>query len=137
MAYYQHLKGDIGGMGPSKEEFKFKSTQRRAQRTGDLGVIQSVLLGMPGADEFYSRDPHHEGAEAFGSQKQKLDTPIGADEDPHRPDIVNFSRPRPPKRVTRSHATTLPTIVEEVEGSAEQVHALPPPETDIRHVTAV
>ena len=104
VAYYQYLKGGVGSMGPSKEELKLRSAQRRAQRTSDPGVIQSALLGMPEADEFYTRDLHHEGAEAFGSQKRKPDTSIGADEDSHRPDIVNFSRPRPPKRVTRSHA---------------------------------
>ena len=92
---------------------------------------------MPRADKFCNRDPHHEGAEVFGSQKRKPDTPIGADEDSHRPDIVNFSQPHPPKRVTRSHATTLPTIVEEVDGSAKQLHASPSSGTDIRHVTTV
>ena len=124
-------------MGCRREEFKQRSAQRRAQRTGDPGVIQLALLGMPKADEFCTRDPHHKGAEVFGSQKRKPDTPIGADKDSHRPDTVNFLQPRPPKWVTRSHATTLPTIVEEVDGSAEQLHALPPFRIDIRHVTAV
>ena len=137
VAYYQYLKDGVGGMGPSREELKLKSAQRRAQLIGDLGVIQSTLLGMLGAIEFCTHDPHYEGAEVFGSQKQKPDTPIGVDEDSHRPDTVNFSRPRPPKRVTRSHASTLPTIVEGVEGFAEQVHALLPSRTDICHVTAV
>ena len=141
VAYYQYLKGGVGGMGPSREELKLRSAQRRAQhcaqRTGDPSVIQSALLGMPGADEFCTRDPHHEGAEVFGSQKQKPNTPIRADEDSHRPNTVNFSWPRPPKWVTRSHASTLPTIVEGVEGSVEQVHASPPFGTDICHVTTV
>ena len=137
VVYYQYLKGGVGRMGPSREELKLKSAQRRAQRTSDLGIIQSALLGMPGADEFCTHDPHHEGAEVFGSQKRKPDTPIGADEDSHRPNTINFSRPRPPKRVTRSHASTLPTIVERMEGSVEQVHALPPSGTDICHVTAI
>ena len=106
-------------MGPSREELKLRSAQCRAQRIGDKGFIQLELLGMPGADEFCTHDPHHEGAEVFGSQKRKPDIPIGADEDSHRLDIVNFSQPRPPKRVTRSQTTTLPTIVEEVDGSAE------------------
>ena len=124
-------------MGPSREELKFRSAQRHAQCIGDPGVIQSALLGMPGADEFCTRVPHHEGAEIFGSQKRKPDTPIGVDEDSYRPNTVNFSRPRPPKRVTRSHATTLPTIVEKVIGFAKQVYASPPSGTDICHVTVV
>ena len=39
-------------MGPSREELKLRSAQRRTQRTSDLGVIQSTLLGMLEADEF-------------------------------------------------------------------------------------
>ena len=93
VAYYQYLKDGVGGINPSKEELKFRCAQRRAQRTGDLGVLQFALLGMPGADEFCTRDPHHEGAEVFGSQKRKLDTSIGADEETHRPDIIHFSKP--------------------------------------------
>ena len=120
-------------MGHSRKELKLRSVQHRAQRTGDQGVIQSTLLGIPRVDEFFIHDPHHEGAEVFGSQKWKLDISIGADEDSHRPNTVNFSRPRPPKRVMRSHAT----IVEKVESFAEQVHTSPLPITDICHVTAV
>ena len=67
VAYYQYLKGGVGGMGPSREELRLRSAQRRAHRTGDPGVIQSALLGMPGADDFCTRDPDHEGAEVFGS----------------------------------------------------------------------
>ena len=137
VAYYQFLKGSVGGMGPSREELKLRSAQRRAQSTDDLGVIQSTLLGMPVADEFCTRDPDHEGAEVFGSQKQKPNTPIRADEDSYKPDTVNFSWPYPPKQVTRSHASTLPTIVEEVGGSVEQVHALPPFGIYICHITTV
>ena len=117
VAYYQYLKGDIGDIGPSREELKLRSAQRRAQRTSDPDVIQSTLLGISKADEFCTLDPYHEEAEVFGSQKQKPDTHIRVDEDSHRPNTVNFSRPRPPKQVTRSHTTTLSTIVEEVEGS--------------------
>ena len=92
---------------------------------------------MPGLDEFCTRNPYHEGAKVFGSQKRKPDTPIGIDKDSHRPNTINFSRPRPPKRVTKSHANTLLTIIEEVEGFAEQVHASPPSGIDICHIIAV
>ena len=106
-------------MGPNREELRLRSTQRRAHRTGDPGVIQSALLGMPGADDFCIRDPHHEGAEVFGSQKQKPNTPIGVDDETHRLDTISFSRPHPLKRVTRARAATLPTILEEVEPCME------------------
>ena len=53
---------------------------------------------MPRADEFCTRDPHHEGAEIFGSQKRELDTPIGVDEETYRSNTINFSWPRLGKR---------------------------------------
>ena len=67
VAYYQFLKGSARGLGPSKEELKLKCAQRRAEQTSDPSVLQKALLSMPGADEFYTYDPHHEGAEIFGS----------------------------------------------------------------------
>ena len=124
-------------MGPSREELRLRSAQRRAHRTGDSGVIQSALLGMPGADDFCTRDPHHEGAEVFGSQKRKPDTPIEADDETHRLDIISFSRPHPLKRFTRARAATLPTISEEVEPYMERIQPLPPAGTDIRRITTV
>ena len=124
-------------MGPSREELRLRSTQRRAHRTGDLGVIQSALLGMPGADDFCTRDPHHEGAEVFGSQKRKPDTPIRADNETHRPHTISFSRPPPLKRVTRARAVTLSTIAEEVEPYMERIQPLPPIRTDIRCITTI
>ena len=106
-------------MGPSRKELRLRSAQRRTHRSGDSGVIQSALLGMPGVDDFCTRDPHHERAEVFGSQKQKPDTPIGANDETHRPDTISFFRPPPLKRVTRARAAILPTIPEEVEPCME------------------
>ena len=119
VAYYQYLNGGVGGMGPSREELRLRSAQRRAHRTSDPGVIQYALLGMLGADDFCTGDPHHEGVEVFGSQKRKPDTPIGVNDETHRPDIISFSRPPPLKRVTRARAATLPTIPEEIEPCME------------------
>ena len=121
VAYYQYLKGGVGGMGPSRKELNLRCTQRRAQRTSDPGVLQSALLGMSRVDEFCTCDPHHKGVEVFGFHKWKLDTSIGVDEETHRPDTIHFSWPLLPKRVTRARATTLPTIVEEFEISVEQI----------------
>ena len=92
---------------------------------------------MPGTSEFCIRDPHHKVAEVFGSQKRKHDTPIGANEETHRPDTIHFSRPMLPKRVIRARAATLPTIVEEFETSVEPNQPLPPVGSDICRVTAV
>ena len=86
VAYYQFLKGDVGGTGPSKEELKLRNAQRRARVTGDPRVLRDAMLGMPGADDFCIRDPHLEGEEVFGSLKRKPDVPLGADGESHRPD---------------------------------------------------
>ena len=92
---------------------------------------------MPGANEFCIYDPHHEGAEVFDSQKWKPDTPIEVEEETYRLDTINFSQPRLTKRVTRSRAATLPTIVKRLETSIEHVQPLPPRGTDVRRVIAV
>ena len=83
MVYHQFLKGGVGGDGPSKEELKFRCAQRCTQSTGDPAVLQKVLLDFEGGDNFYTRSPHLEGAEVFGSQKRKPNTPIGADDESH------------------------------------------------------
>ena len=124
-------------MGFSKEKLKLRCAQCQAQRIGDLGIFQFALLGMPKVDEFCTCDPHHEGAEVFGSQKRKLDTPIGVDEETYRLDTIQFSKPRLAKRIIRTRATTLPTIMEELDTSIKQMQPLPLVGTDIHCVTAV
>ena len=54
-------------MGLSRKELRLRSAQRQVHRTSDPGVIQSALLGMSRADDFCTWNPHHEGAEVFGS----------------------------------------------------------------------
>ena len=137
VAYYQFLKGGIGEQGPSKEELKLRGAQRRAEQTGDPTVLQKILLNMPGGQDFCTRNPHLEGAEAFGSQKQRPDTPIGDDCETHRPDTVNFSRPRPGKRITRSQSTPLPTIIEESPSFVQEVQPPSPVGLGLRRVTAI
>jgi hypothetical protein len=136
VAYYEFLKGGIGGDGPSKEKLKLKGAQHRAQCTGDSIVLQKVLLDMPGGEEFCTHDPHLEGAEVFGSQKQRPNTPIGDDGETHRPDTVNFSRPSPGKRVTRSQPET-PTIIEESSSYVQEVQMPSPAGLGFHRVTAV
>jgi hypothetical protein len=55
---------------------------------------------MPGAKEFCTREPHFEGEEVFGSQKRKADILLGSEYESHKPDRVNFSRPRVRTRST-------------------------------------
>ena len=138
VGYYQYLKGGAGGSGPSREELRLRTAQRRAHRTGDPTSLNAAVLNMPGAEDFCTRDAHLEGAEVFGSRKRKPDLPLGAEEETHRPDTVNFSRPRVGRRVTRARAQNLSTIHEEVQVEVERP-AQPPASTgiDIGRVTAV
>jgi hypothetical protein len=55
------------------------------------------------------------GKEVFGSQKRKTDVPLGFEGESHRPDKVNFSRPRIATRSSRAnHAScSLLDVVEE------------------------
>ena len=137
VGYYQFLKGGAGGSGPSREELRLRTVQRRAQRTGDPTPLNDAILKMPGAQDFCTRDAHFEGAEIFGSRKRKADVPLGAEEETHRPDTVNFSRPRMGRRVTRSRAQNLSTIREEVEVEDGPALPLAPSGIDFQRVTAV
>ena len=92
---------------------------------------------MPGANQFYTRDPHHKAAKFFGSHKQKPDMPIIVDNKSHRPNTLNFSRPRASKRVTKARATTMPTIQEKPLPPSCEVPLHLDVEVDIRHVTTV
>jgi hypothetical protein len=100
-------------------------------------VLQKVLLDMFGGKKLCICDPHLEGAEVFGSQKRRSDTPIGDDGDTHRPDTVNFSRPCPDKQVTRSQPVTLPTIIEEYSPSVQEIQVPSPAGLGFHRVTAV
>jgi len=96
-----------------------------------------VLSDFEGVDEFCTRSPHLEGAKVFGSQKRMPDTPIRTDDETHHPDTLNFSCPHVAQRTTRSHASPLPTIVEE---SSPFVLKVPPPPSiglDFCRVTVV
>ena len=145
--YYQFLKGDVGGTGPSKKELKLRMAERLAKKTGNPKVLKDPMLDMPGADEFCTREPVLAGAEVFGSQKRKADVPIGADEESHRPDKVEFSHPRGVGRNVRARTVQLPIIVEDdseeeeaQESPAQEAYSPPTSpvnEVGVRHVNAV
>ena len=79
---------------------------------------------MPSGDKFCTNSYHLEGVKIFGLQKRKPDTPIEDDDETHCPNTINFSRPRVAQRTTSSHASPLPTIVEE---SSPSMLDVPPP----------
>lgn len=149
VAYYQYLKGSAGGSGPDKEELKLRIAQRKARHTGDPSVLKKPMLDMPGADEFCTREPHLEGEEVFGSTKRRLDLPLGAEEESHRPDKVNFSHPRRSHRFKRPRAddgsfegnvaelspAALPKVV--TPPASPEATLSPIPQGGVLHVTAV
>ena len=92
---------------------------------------------MPGTDQFYIRNLHHERAEVFGSHKRKPDTSIEADDETHSPDTFNFSRPHAGKRITRARAATMPTILEEPLPTSCEVPLHSDVGVDIWHVTTI
>ena len=92
--YYQYLKGDRAGTGPVKKELQLCAVQRTAERTGDPKVLNVAMAKLLGAEIFCTLAPHMAGEEVFGSQKQKVDVPVGFEGKSHRPDKINFSRPR-------------------------------------------
>jgi hypothetical protein len=83
------------------------------------------MAKLPGAELFCTREPHLTGEEVFGSQKCKADVPLGFEGESHRPDKVNFSRPRIVTRSSRTnHASySLPDIVEELSPELQEDQA--------------
>jgi hypothetical protein len=123
--YYQYLKGDRAGTGPGKEELQLRAAQRTADRIGDPKVLNVAMAKLPGAELFCTHAPHMAGEEVFGSQKRKADVPLGFEGESHRPDEVNFSRPRIATRSSRAnHAScSLPDVVEEVSPELQEDQA--------------
>ena len=107
--YYQFLKGEHAGTGPEKEELLLRVVQRCAHRTGNPKVLVDAISNIQGVQDFVIREPHLEGKEVFGSQKRKADMPLGCEHDLHRPDKVNFSRPRVRTRFAVAGTSTAAT----------------------------
>ena len=116
-----------------KASVRFPPLREMYQRGG----ICKGCDNMPGAEVFCTREPHLEGAEVFGSQKRKPNTPIGADSETHRPDTINFLCPRLGKRITRSGAATLPTVIEEVSPAVQELFSPVAAGLDFRRITAI
>ena len=114
--YYQYLKGDCVGTTPGKEELQLRAAQCRAEQIGDPKVPAVAIANLPKAEVFCTCEPHLAGEEVFGSQKQKANVLLGFEGESHRPDKVNFSRPRIATRSTRANLAScnLPDVVEEL-----------------------
>ena len=56
--YYQYLKGDRAGTGPRKEKLQLHVVQRTAERTGESKILNVAMAKLPGAELFYTREPH-------------------------------------------------------------------------------
>jgi hypothetical protein len=119
------LKGDRAGTGPGKEELQLRAAQCTTKQTGDPKVLNIAMAKLPRAELFCTRAPHMPGEEVFGSQKRKADVPLGFEGESHRPDKVNFSRPRIATRSSRAnHAScSLPNVVEEVSPELQEDQA--------------
>jgi hypothetical protein len=65
------------------------------------------------------------GEEVFGSHKRKADVPLDFEGESHRPDKVNFSRPRIATRSSRANhvSCSLPSVVEEVSPELQEDQA--------------
>jgi hypothetical protein len=120
--YYQYLKGNRAGTGPGKEELQLRAAQRTTIRIGDPKILNVAIAKLPGAELFYTREPHLVGEEVFGSQKWKADVPLGFEGKSHWPDKVNFSRPRIATRSNRvNHAScSLLDVVEKLSPELEE-----------------
>jgi hypothetical protein len=136
--YYQFLKGEYAGTGPGKDELMLRVAQRSALRSGNPKALNVVMAKMPGVEEFCTREPHFEGEEVFGSQKRKADLPLGSEHESHRPDRVNFSRPRVKTRSTAAAGAScsLSDIPEEPSIDLQE-HPIPNVNSRMTHVTAI
>jgi hypothetical protein len=106
--YYQFLKGENPGTGPGKEELLLRVAQRYAERTGNPKGLNDAMATVPGVGEYCTREPHFEGEEVFGSHGRMPNLPPGSQHDSHRPDKVNFSRPRVGTKSTQASASPIP-----------------------------
>ena len=114
--YYQYLKNDRLGTGPTKEEIQLCATQGTVEHTGDPKVLNIAMAKLPRAELFCTCTPHMASEEVFGFQKRKADVPLNFEGKSYWLDKINFSRPRiATKSIQANHASySLPIMVEEL-----------------------
>jgi hypothetical protein len=112
--------------------------QRSALLSRNPKALNVAMAKMPGAEEFCTREPHFEGEEVFGSQKRKADIPLGSKHESHRPDRVNFSRPRVRTRSTATVGASCSLSDKPEEPSTDlQEYPIPNIKSKTTHVTAI
>jgi len=90
--YYQFLEGESPRIDPSKAELLLQVAQRYAQYIGNPKGLNDAMAIILGGGDYFTRDPHFEGEEVFGSQKWMPNLPPGSQHDLHHLDKVNFSQ---------------------------------------------
>ena len=142
--YYQFLKGGWSGTGPSKHELRL----RQAQRSGRLDKVVDAMKTMAEGKEWCTRTPHFEGEEVFGSTARQLNLPLGSEFDSHRPDKMNFSRPKARRATRQSRCDSTPAPIDLSSPSSPtstdgvRIMSSPPPTStvlgvQVKHVTSV
>jgi hypothetical protein len=112
--------------------------QRSVLWLGNPKALNIATAKMPRVEEFCTREPHFEGEEVFGSQKRKVDIPLGFEHESHRPDRVNFSRPQVRTRSTApaGASCSLSDIPEEPSTDLQE-HPIPNVNSRTTHVIAI
>ena len=136
--YYQYLKGEHLRICSRKEELILWIVQHLALRFGNPKALNIAMTKMPRIEEFCTWNPYIEGEEVFGSQKCKADIPLGFEYKSHRPDQVNFSRPRIRTRsiAAGGASCSLNEILEEPFPNLQE-HPIPIDNNRTTHVTAI
>ena len=144
--YYEFLKGNHAGTGPGKDELLLRVAQRCAHHPGNPKALADAISNIRGVQDFVTREPHLEGEEVFGSQKRKADMPLGYEQDSHRPNKVNFSRPcvhtrsavastSTPARGAIEDNISFPTGMDDMETMPSEEHQDRPRNHHPMHVT--
>ena len=144
--YYQFFKGNHAGTGLGKDELLLRVAQRSAHRTSNPKALADAISNIRRVQDFVTREPHLEGEEVFGSQKRKADMPLSCKQDSHRPDKVNFSRPRVRTRSSVANTSTpaegaiedgisFPAGMDDMETMPSGEHQHRPPNHHPMHVT--
>ena len=114
--YYLYLNGEHASTGSRKEKLLLSVAKHSTEQTRDPKVLNAAIAKLLGTDQFCTCDPHLIGKEVFASQKYKADVPLGFESKSHRPNKVNFCRPRIATRSIRTNhiSCIIPDVVEEL-----------------------
>jgi hypothetical protein len=109
--YRQYLQGGPSHHGIDRKELLL----RKAWRSSDLVRLVAIMANYMFRSSFTNCLPHLEGEKVFGSSKWLADCPLGANNNSHRPNRVNFFHPQitipiaEPNEVDDVHKQQLPS----------------------------